>query len=643
MMSNSESSDMRNKTTADRELRSDDSLKRLREMLLEPFQVQLDQLQERLDNPELHAKEVSRVLPEAISLRSSQDKKMITALEPVTEEAIKASIKKNRQVFVDVLFPIMGPAIRKAIAEAIRAMVQSFNQILEYSLSTQGLKWRFEALRTRKPLAEVILLHTLVYQVEQVFLIHKDTGLELHHVVSKSAVAQDPDLISGMLTAIKDFVQDSFGASKHEALETLRVGERSIWIEHGRQAILAAVIQGNPPLELQSVLRESLDDVHLKKTDQLASFDGDTASFEQIGYILDNCLQAQYGTPKQKKPFLLWIILAAIILGIGIGSFYLYRDHRQWKNYLANLRSQAGIVVTHVDKESGKFYIKGLRDPLAADPEKLLEASGLDPGQIVFSWEPYHSFYPQYALPRINDILKPPGTIRLELSGGTLYARGSALRQWLVETRKLVKAIPWILNYADTDAVDINLRLRLPDTVKLQIKENILFAQGTASHQWIVDTREAVKAIPGVAGYQEHQLVDRDQEALDRAQKRLLTQSVLFEAGRNEIAPGQEKKINDLVDDFQTIFSLAELLGRQYHIEIVGHADSSGDAETNLQISAQRAEAFLTFLVAQGAAPENFSTRGVGAKEPLREEVSEQDRTVNRRITFRVVSPRHQP
>jgi OOP family OmpA-OmpF porin len=642
-MSNSESSDMRNKAVADRELRSDDSLKRLREMLLEPFQVQLDQLQERLDNPEVHAKEVSRVLPEAIRLRSSQDKKMVTVLEPITEEAIKASIKKNRQIFVDVLFPVMGPAIRKAIAAAIRAMVQNFNQILEYSLSKQGLKWRFEALRTRKPLAEVILLHTLVYQVEQVFLIHKDTGLELHHVVSKSAVAQDPDLISGMLTAIKDFVQDSFGASKHEALETMRVGERSIWIEHGRQAILAAVIQGNPPMELQSVLRESLDDIHLKKTDQLASFDGDTASFEEIGYVLDNCLQAQYGTPKQKKPFLQWIILAAIIFGIGIGSFYLYRDHRQWKNYFANLRRQAGIVITHVDKESGKFYIKGLRDPLAADPEKLLKESGLDPGQVVFRWEPYHSFYPQYALPRINDITKPPGTISFELSGDTLYVRGSALHQWLVETRKLIKAIPWILNYADTDAVDINLRLRPPDTVELQIKENVLFAQGTASHQWIVDTREAVKAIPGVADYREHKLVDRDQEALDRAQKRLLTQSVLFEAGRNQIAPGQEKIVNDLIDEFQTIFSLAKLLGRQYRIEIIGHADSSRDAETNLQISAQRAEAFLTLLVAHGAAPENFSTRGVGAKEPLPEEISEQDRTFDRRITFKVVSPSQQP
>ena len=81
-------------------------------------------------------------------------------------------------------------------------------------MSKQGLKWRFEALRTRKPFAEVILLHTLVYQVEQIFLIHKDTGLTLQHVVSKAELANDPDLVSGMLTAIKDFVQDSFGAQR---------------------------------------------------------------------------------------------------------------------------------------------------------------------------------------------------------------------------------------------------------------------------------------------------------------------------------------------------------------------------------------------------------------------------------------------
>ena len=220
-----------------------DSLKRLRRLLLGPYQDQLDRLQDRLDTPEMHAEDVSKILPEAIFIRSSRDQKIELALEPITAKAIRASIKKDRKILVDALFPVMGPAIRKAIASTLQAMIQSFNQILEHSLSFKGLKWRFEALRTRKPFAEVVLLHTLVYQVEQVFLIHQDTGLVLQHVVGRSVAAQDPDLVSGMMSAIKDFVQDSFGGAQEDNLETLRIGERNVWIEQADRAILAAVIR----------------------------------------------------------------------------------------------------------------------------------------------------------------------------------------------------------------------------------------------------------------------------------------------------------------------------------------------------------------------------------------------------------------
>ena len=160
---------------------SDESLDELRELLLAPIQAQLDELRRRLDIPELHAKEISRVLPEAIALRSSQDKKLEISLEPITEKAIRTSIKKDRKVLVDALFPVMGPAIRKAITSVIQGMIQTFNQLLEHSVSLRSLKWRFEALRTRKPFAEVVLLNTMIYQVEQIFLIHKETGLLLQH------------------------------------------------------------------------------------------------------------------------------------------------------------------------------------------------------------------------------------------------------------------------------------------------------------------------------------------------------------------------------------------------------------------------------------------------------------------------------
>ena len=279
----------------------DDSLKRLRNLLLGPYRAQLAALQERLDTPELHADDVSKVLPEAIALRSSRDQKIALALESITAKAIIASIKKDRKILVDALFPVMGPAIRKAITSALQGMIQSFNQVLEHSLSLKGLRWRLEALRTRKSFAEVVLLHTLVYQVEQVYLIHKDTGLVLQHVVGQSVAAQDPDLVSGMLSAIKDFVQDSFGGTQEDNLETLRIGERNVWIEQGDRAFLAAVIRGNPPMDFQLVLRDALDAIQFKQRDALETFDGDAAPFEEIRYILDDCLQAQFKEQKRKK------------------------------------------------------------------------------------------------------------------------------------------------------------------------------------------------------------------------------------------------------------------------------------------------------------------------------------------------------
>ena len=292
-MSNS-SSDKNGKRPSEKLVRSQNDLDELRELLIGPFQTQLDEMQRRMDTPQLRAKDVSSILPEAIALRSSKDKKIELALEPITEAAIKSSIKKDRQVLVDALFPVMGPAIRKAIASAIQSMIQGFNKLLENSISGKGLKWRFEALRTGKTFAEVVFLHTLEYQVEQLFLIKRDSGLVLQHMVANTVVSQDPELVSGMLTAIKDFVQDSFGTDKEATLETLRVGDRNVWIEHGPHAFLAAVIRGDPPVDFQLTLREAIEEVHFSHSDTLANFAGDASAFEKSKYILVNCLQAQF-------------------------------------------------------------------------------------------------------------------------------------------------------------------------------------------------------------------------------------------------------------------------------------------------------------------------------------------------------------
>ncbi|MDH5740477.1 MAG: hypothetical protein OEY77_09150, partial [Nitrospira sp.] len=215
----------------------------LRALLLAPEQTQLDELRERLDNRVVQSQDISQVLPEAFALRGDNDQQLSTVLTPYVENGFVASVRKSPRTVVDAIAPIIGPAIRQAIARALQSMTQSFNHTLDESLSVRGLRWRVEAWRTGKPFAEVVLLHRLRYRVEQVFLIHRETGLLLHHVATDGAVIQDQHVLSGMLTAIQNYVQDSFGGRQDQTLDQFQVGEWTVWSEQGSQAYLACVVR----------------------------------------------------------------------------------------------------------------------------------------------------------------------------------------------------------------------------------------------------------------------------------------------------------------------------------------------------------------------------------------------------------------
>ena len=46
--------------------------------------------------------------------------------------------------------------------------------------------------------------------------------------------------MSGMLTAIRNFVHDSFGGQRERDLSSFQVGEFTVWIQQGTNALLAA-------------------------------------------------------------------------------------------------------------------------------------------------------------------------------------------------------------------------------------------------------------------------------------------------------------------------------------------------------------------------------------------------------------------
>src|SRR4029450_7463219 len=150
-------------------------------------------------------------------------------------------IRSNPREIATAIFPILGPAIRKAIAETMSALVRSINSAGEHSLSPGGIKWRVESWRTGVPYAQVVIKHALVYRVEEAFLVHAEPGLLLAHATAPELKVPDADLISGMLTAIQDFVRDSFRPGEGATLRTFSVGEHPVQGESGPRARVGAV------------------------------------------------------------------------------------------------------------------------------------------------------------------------------------------------------------------------------------------------------------------------------------------------------------------------------------------------------------------------------------------------------------------
>ena len=370
-------------------------------MLLGPEQTAIADLQERLDNPELRSEELSQIIAEGIVLRARRDRALQNALYPLLEEALRLSVTRNPQLLADTLFPIIGRAVRSAVAHSLRAIVESVNQTLEHSVSLDALKWRLESLRTGTPFGEIVLAKSLRYRVEQVFAIHCETGLLLANVSRELRNSQENEMISGMLTAVKDFVHDSFEQVDGAELDTVELGEFNVWIQHGPKALLCAVVTGAPPRELRNVLQRTLEELHSKFAPVLARYDGDTESTSAMRPLLQACLvgrQPLHGKRTASRAWL-WVALPVTALLLALCVNWLVQRHR-WNLAVAKLRGEPGIVLTSEEKVWRGYRLTGLRDPMAADPTEIMRRVGVDSAKVNARWEQYFSLDPKFDIPR---------------------------------------------------------------------------------------------------------------------------------------------------------------------------------------------------------------------------------------------------
>lgn len=111
--------------------------------------------------------------------------------------------------------------------------------------------------------------------------------------------------------------------------------------------------------------------------------------------------------------------------------------------------------------------------------------------------------------------------------------------------------------------------------------------------------------------------------------KVIFPNNIIFDIGKANIKPTFNEKLNRFSEILKK-FSRTNLL-------INGYTDNSGSEENNLKLSLARSENVQKVIKDQGIAADRLFTWGLGEKNPIAKNNTEEGRARNRRVEFIVL------
>ncbi len=594
-------------------------LEELRDILLRPDQEKLDELRARIEETEQRAVDIAEVLPESVTTSFARDSRLTQALRSPLRQCVSESVREDPEEYADALFPIMGPAIRRAVAEAFKAWIQQANQALEQNFSPRNLKWRFEAWRAGVPYGEYVLQRTLAYRVEDVYLVHSASGLLIGHVTDNDRVAKDEDAVSAMFTAIQDFVKDSFAREQSGELTTAELGELTLWAVHGPTATIIAVIRGVPPAALRVELERTLELIETQHSQALREYSGDRESMLHLEPDLRSCLLVSLNDPVERepgpRPSPAVILLALIAVGAVLWFGYGFWMQNRVTSVADAFDATPGVVVTRLERDGRTLFVRGLRDPLAPEPSEIVATAGWS-GELDGEFMPFLSLEDELVLERARVALEPPSSVSMQIEAGMLTIQGSATSAWIGELESSVAAVPGLagMDYSEVSIVDVTTLQQLrevigpPASVELSLEDSRLAIYGEAPKAWL-DALPAANELPGVESIDYSAVALSELRAMETIASEINATTMSTESGQTTIAESESEKIAEVARAVREYAALATLIDLDPRIVITGHSDDSGTEAFNIAIERQRAESVADALLVAGIESQWIATR----------------------------------
>lgn len=525
------------------------------------------------DTVEENAREiVSNVLTEALHDRQKNDGTVSKVLTPLVEKSVEASVVARKEQFVSYLYPLVGSLVRKSVSSFLSELVEQTNALLESSLTYKGLKWRFKARQAGVSYSQYVVSQTFLFRVEQVLLIHHETGLLLKTVVKDKTQAADADMVSAMLTAINDFVSDSFShqeGSYEQQLDEIKTDDFTLLIKKGPRAFLVAAVTGKVPANISDQLQLTLEDIHRLYGQELQDFEGDATPFDNAEQQLNDCLLAQYRetTPKKRKtPWMAILLSMATLFTIG---YYLVKqwqlDYQAWQ--IQQLPTVAGIILLKSEPCDEQICVEVLKDPAAQPTLTWIQSTQSSFTNIQLTELPYQSLEPELMQQRLIQVSNNFPELTFQQSNNTFQGELSAER---------FRALQMSIAALPKSSEMINL------LNEVTIKQAIV-------HDTLVNRFLLEKEISDIE-----------------------STSVSFDIDESELTETAKTTIKELSKRVISMTNIALKLNQNIQLVAMGISDSIGTTNYNQKLSAKRANAVRDALIREGVNPTIIKSVGLG-------------------------------
>jgi len=538
----------------------------LKSLLLKEELQLLDQIKQKVLSQEQFTHEVSKVLGGAIKRAQKEDKGFERALSVPIQKGVSRAFSDNKQSIIDGLLPIMGQLIRKTVANSIKQFVADINRTLELGFSSKALKWRWQAFKTGESFAEIVFQKTIRYQVNEIFLINQENGLLIEHVGTDDML-KDNNAISAMLSVIQEFIGDSL-QSPDDNLQSAEMGDNLLFFSHGPKAFLVFVVKGSPTERFKIKAQQLIENVHAEFSDIINNEASYRSNADLQNYLRKHLVTKSISDKPKKINWIPWVVaILAIVLGL---SYWSYKRSQEYKELVQIAHSIDGLYVQSVNRKNGKFYIKGLLDPLA-------DVSLLQREDTVLSTKPYVSLDDEMIRKRVQQTIKNMPGINFDVKDQTLIVEGNISTDDYAILQPKINAILGIKQIQKQLVIDnssdisgfVDSYFKANNQIKSVVSHNKISLAGTLTHQQYQNFIQKIKqAFPNILVDDANiHISDSNQSLLDSINATTINMSLLE---KND--PKQTQLLEKTASKLQ---QLAQR-GVSYHLTVIGKSDCYG-------------------------------------------------------------------